>query len=656
MIALLLFLLKSTFVLGSVLLLCRFINPARISAAQRHGILCVALVGLPLLLVLGQISQKTLTFDPPALILAMDLDVAVVPNWPSPIINAGPTVAVTDPSISLWLLVRSVYALVATGLLVTWLVRLFTTSRWIGVTHAVRLPAQLPVPGYNTDAAALKESAQIDAPITWGVLRPEIVLPKHWPSWSMPKLNAVLAHEHAHVTRRDTLTLVLCNFICSVFWFQPLVWWVRRRVQLEAEQACDDSVVRRGLSALSYAQQLVEIAKAQRSSRAALAMATPHTLPPRIHALLDRSTHRESITMKYQFKVTILVLSVVGLLSTIDANADKQLSGDGLSVASGTDADLMPLVKVSPIYPADARQQGIEGFVEVEFVVNATGRIEDAKIVEASPVKVFDAAALAALSYYRYKPRVVHGIAVAVPGVRTRFAFDLDGGGSAERTPLTQAPGMGDVFFTKIQTVQSLLQDRSLISAADHLEEMMDDREGYNASEKGQLHNLAGYLAFLNEDNWGAITEYEQVLAQGDAIPEGLRITTLYTVAQLHFVNAEYSAALKYIQEWADEAESPGPIPLVFMAQTYYQLNDYANAIENLEEGTQLAQTRGIDVKENWWALLNYLYFEEKNWSEVVRVLEILNRDFPSEDYANRLTAVRRILADAESTGSAPTL
>ncbi len=105
--------------------------------------------------------------------------------------------------------------------------------------------------------------------------------------------------------------------------------------------------------------------------------------------------------------------------------ADVGLSG-GLSLGSG-DGDYLPIVKVAPIYPRRAQSRGIEGYAIVEFTVTSNGSVRDPMVIEAKPEGVFDRAAMDAALKFKYKPRVVDGVAMAVSGVRNKISFEIDG-------------------------------------------------------------------------------------------------------------------------------------------------------------------------------------------------------------------------------------
>lgn len=108
-----------------------------------------------------------------------------------------------------------------------------------------------------------------------------------------------------------------------------------------------------------------------------------------------------------------------------DVTADLSLDG-GLALESG-DGEYLPIVRVAAVYPRRALQRGIEGFVDVEFIVTKQGSVRDPKVVQASPEGIFEQAAMDATLKYKYKPRVVNGEAMEVSGVEVRVTFEIGG-------------------------------------------------------------------------------------------------------------------------------------------------------------------------------------------------------------------------------------
>jgi protein TonB len=94
-------------------------------------------------------------------------------------------------------------------------------------------------------------------------------------------------------------------------------------------------------------------------------------------------------------------------------------------VGAWSDGPLVSMIKVQPVYPARAAQSGLEGYVVVEFDVRADGTVENARVIESSN-QVFERSALNAAYRFRFKPRVVDGVAQASPGVRNLFRYEME--------------------------------------------------------------------------------------------------------------------------------------------------------------------------------------------------------------------------------------
>jgi beta-lactamase regulating signal transducer with metallopeptidase domain len=117
---------------------------------------------------------------------------------------------------------------------------------------------------------AVYESRDVAAPVTIGVIRPRIVLPSDWRAWPPDKLRAVIAHEQAHVARRDPLWQFVARCNRAIFWFHPLAWWLERKVAAKAEEACDDAAVQVLGQRRRYAEVLLDMADAVRRSNGLL--------------------------------------------------------------------------------------------------------------------------------------------------------------------------------------------------------------------------------------------------------------------------------------------------------------------------------------------------------------------------------------------------
>ena len=109
-------------------------------------------------------------------------------------------------------------------------------------------------------------------------------------------------------------------------------------------------------------------------------------------------------------------------IGSVDANMDVAAGIGGFNAGEG---EYLPIVKVAPIYPNRALSRGIEGYCIVEFVVTRNGATANGKVVECTS-SLFAKASLKASSKFKYKPRVINGTPIDVPGVQHKITFELE--------------------------------------------------------------------------------------------------------------------------------------------------------------------------------------------------------------------------------------
>lgn len=97
------------------------------------------------------------------------------------------------------------------------------------------------------------------------------------------------------------------------------------------------------------------------------------------------------------------------------------------TVDKTSEGDIIPLVVIRPMYPRDAAMKGIEGWVEVQFTITALGTVKDARVIDSEPPRIFNREALRAILKWKFKPRVVDGVAVDRMATQI-IGFDLDPG------------------------------------------------------------------------------------------------------------------------------------------------------------------------------------------------------------------------------------
>lgn len=167
-------------------------------------------------------------------------------------VNEGAAVEGPPPARDWSRLVMAGYIVVASILLLRIVIGWWLANRMVRAAAAASLE----------NRSRVMESPLVAAPLTAGLLRPVIVLPVDWRGWPSSKLEAVLAHENAHISRRDPLISLIAQLNRAVFWFHPLAWWLARTIAVSAEHACDERAVLAAGDARSYARVLLEFAEA----------------------------------------------------------------------------------------------------------------------------------------------------------------------------------------------------------------------------------------------------------------------------------------------------------------------------------------------------------------------------------------------------------
>ncbi|MCS5548604.1 MAG: energy transducer TonB [SAR86 cluster bacterium] len=109
-------------------------------------------------------------------------------------------------------------------------------------------------------------------------------------------------------------------------------------------------------------------------------------------------------------------------IGAVDTNVGV---GAGIGGFNAGEGEYLPIVKVAPIYPNRALSRGIEGWCIVEYTVTRSGTTANGKVVECTS-SLFASASLKASAKFKYKPRVINGTPIDVPGVQHKITFELE--------------------------------------------------------------------------------------------------------------------------------------------------------------------------------------------------------------------------------------
>ncbi len=341
----------------------------RSSADLRHRIWLAALAAMALLMI---------PFAPPqSLRIAVDTHA----------VGMG-TAAASTRSVSVLL---AVWSVIAALLLLRW---------GLGVLRLDRITRR------SRAAGAVLVSDAVQTPMTWGALRPVILLPAYVEDWPEEQRDVVIRHERAHIERRDWLWQAFAQGMTAVFWFHPLVWLAAVKMRLEAEHAADDATLAGGVQAPDYADRLMAVARqlSGQAPDAAVAMVRKPALTSRITAILDARRIRTRPSIGARIGV---VVAAVALLVPLSAFQNVYHGGDpGVTVPS-------VVSKVMPSYTPEAKAEKIQGTVTLNLVVNSQGIADDIQVTQSLDPGL-DANAVDAVSQWQFTPGTKDGQPVDV--------------------------------------------------------------------------------------------------------------------------------------------------------------------------------------------------------------------------------------------------
>jgi TonB family protein len=306
------------------------------------------------------------------------------------------------------------------------------------------------------------------SPMTWGLCRHTIVLPSQASDWAEERRRLVLAHELAHVKRKDGVIQVLAQIACSLYWFNPLTWYAAHRIRIERERACDDQVLNLGADATDYADHLIQIVRTLRPQRAlgfaAISMAQPSQLETRVLSILDSRIRRTAMS-----KISAaLILSFVALVTVSIAPVGITAGVPLPPVFLAATKPEPPSPPVSPVRPPQRTRIGnagtaatttvtpprilestaagytpgailakVEGTVTLEGTVDVQGRVSGLHVIKGLNEDL-DRMAIKAVLQWKFSPALRNGAPVqAITQIEVDFKIPENTAVAAD-TPLPQ--------------------------------------------------------------------------------------------------------------------------------------------------------------------------------------------------------------------------
>ncbi|WP_306251046.1 M56 family metallopeptidase [Parvularcula sp. IMCC14364] len=231
----------------------------------------------------------------------------------------GPFVVISKEMVAAWApqLVLAIYAVPAALMLLMILFNLTELVRIRQSSDVVQSPvwlsalAQAQSDFRFREGAALLISEKVSSPISWGFIRPVIVIDPETVDASSDQAAGIISHELAHVIRGDWLKLLISRAAVAVFWFNPLVWQLARQAHQLREEATDDTVLMNGASRTGYAKLLVDAVRHDNTHGVAAAhgvAAGKNSLRQRVERVLDENARRQAMALPAGLAALVVML------------------------------------------------------------------------------------------------------------------------------------------------------------------------------------------------------------------------------------------------------------------------------------------------------------------------------------------------------------
>ena len=194
-----------------------------------------------------------------------------------------------------------------------------------------------------------------------------------------------------------------------------------------------------------------------------------------------------------------------------------------------------------------------------------------------------------------------------------------------------QAQAVSKEVYDQIQKAQELVDAKDYGGALRLLNRLYNP-DKLTEYEQANVLNYIGFVYYNQDDIPNAIRTYDRLVLIPSLEPQLLKQTT-YTLAQLNMMEENYQKTLELLNRWFTMETNPAPEPFILKAQVFYQLQRYREMVEPIETAMRIAREREKEIKEDWYVLLNFAYFQQEDYRKVRDIQKILLQNWPKKRY-----------------------
>ena len=215
-----------------------------------------------------------------------------------------------------------------------------------------------------------------------------------------------------------------------------------------------------------------------------------------------------------------------------------------------------------------------------------------------------------------------------------------------DTTKTKQAQAVSKEVYERIQKAQEMVDEKEYQGALRLLNNLYNP-DKLTEYEQSNVLNYIGFVYYNMDDINNAIRTYERMLAIPTLEPQMAKQTT-YTMVQLLTMQEQYAKALTTLDKWFTLETNPAPEPYILKAQNLYHLNRFADMVKPIETAMDVARARGKPVKEDWYGLLNFAYFQQEDYRKVRDIQKTLLQNWPKARYWKSLAGAYTELGEDE--------
>jgi TonB family protein len=235
------------------------------------------------------------------------------------------------------------------------------------------------------------KTSLVEMPAVFGCINSYLILPRNFENYPQQQQLIILSQELYHLKRSDHRFNLLRVFIKCLFWFNPLIYFADRYVEVDQELSCDLGVIHSAeqFGLRQYGETLINAISNNNSAYLVSQWNYRKLIKVRLQMLKNTGQKR-------WHSWVAAIFAMVSIWTTSSVIGGEQVD----KVAKVTTA--YPVDIVQPRYPREAVKNNIEGSVTIEFDLSKSGAVLSPRVVEAEPKGVFEDVALKAFSQWQF--------------------------------------------------------------------------------------------------------------------------------------------------------------------------------------------------------------------------------------------------------------